>query len=209
MPPELSSGRTIAEFADVSACAETILLKRKWAAGLGRNAETALQQTECRQPQDNRRCLSGAHIIGICQRIEVGASFGPIEKGLIRKAARADDVLAAFLQWISLCVLRRLAKGWRDERKLLTRVRSWCDHVPCGLAQYVLFCAFANLIVNGEAGRIFADMMIEERHTPLDRMCHLHAIAQHGQNVIDRSEEHTSELQSPCNLVCRLLLEKK
>src|SRR5256885_7131945 len=30
--------------------------------------------------------------------------------------------------------------------------------------------------------------------------------ARHGQ---DRSEEHTSELQSPCNLVCRLLLEKK
>src|SRR5256885_13193708 len=26
---------------------------------------------------------------------------------------------------------------------------------------------------------------------------------------IKRSEEHTSELQSPCNLVCRLLLEKK
>src|SRR5256885_2702484 len=36
-----------------------------------------------------------------------------------------------------------------------------------------------------------------------------------GKNVVlyfypeDRSEEHTSELQSPCNLVCRLLLEKK
>src|SRR5256885_15225552 len=27
--------------------------------------------------------------------------------------------------------------------------------------------------------------------------------------VQQRSEEHTSELQSPCNLVCRLLLEKK
>src|SRR2546426_2055942 len=27
--------------------------------------------------------------------------------------------------------------------------------------------------------------------------------------VAGRSEEHTSELQSPCNLVCRLLLEKK
>src|SRR5256885_11988591 len=26
---------------------------------------------------------------------------------------------------------------------------------------------------------------------------------------MDRSEEHTSELQSPCNLVCRLLLAKK
>src|SRR5256885_9922048 len=35
-----------------------------------------------------------------------------------------------------------------------------------------------------------------------------------GMNIVgdlfgDRSEEHTSELQSPCNLVCRLLLEKK
>src|SRR2546426_6007813 len=28
-------------------------------------------------------------------------------------------------------------------------------------------------------------------------------------NLLKRSEEHTSELQSPCNLVCRLLLEKK
>src|SRR2546426_8139770 len=27
--------------------------------------------------------------------------------------------------------------------------------------------------------------------------------------LLVRSEEHTSELQSPCNLVCRLLLEKK
>src|SRR5256885_5995142 len=27
--------------------------------------------------------------------------------------------------------------------------------------------------------------------------------------TLHRSEEHTSELQSPCNLVCRLLLEKK
>src|SRR5256885_10138983 len=35
-------------------------------------------------------------------------------------------------------------------------------------------------------------------HLPLDRD------ASEG-----RSEEHTSELQSPCNLVCRLLLEKK
>src|SRR5256885_6425115 len=27
--------------------------------------------------------------------------------------------------------------------------------------------------------------------------------------ISSRSEEHTSELQSPCNIVCRLLLEKK
>src|SRR5256885_12942644 len=30
-----------------------------------------------------------------------------------------------------------------------------------------------------------------------------------GLEHMHRSEEHTSELQSPCNLVCRLLLEKK
>src|SRR5256885_12982484 len=30
-----------------------------------------------------------------------------------------------------------------------------------------------------------------------------------GAKLAARSEEHTSELQSPCNLVCRLLLEKK
>src|SRR5688500_19162309 len=35
---------------------------------------------------------------------------------------------------------------------------------------------------------------------------HLHRLGCHGS---ERSEEHTSELQSPCNLVCHLLLEKK
>src|SRR2546426_9069769 len=34
-------------------------------------------------------------------------------------------------------------------------------------------------------------------------------IAQSVGHFASRSEEHTSELQSPCNLVCRLLLEKK
>src|SRR2546426_11250519 len=35
------------------------------------------------------------------------------------------------------------------------------------------------------------------------------AIAPGSNSLLERSEEHTSELQSPCNLVCRLLLEKK
>src|SRR5256885_4318799 len=34
-----------------------------------------------------------------------------------------------------------------------------------------------------------------------------HSLA--ASSLLARSEEHTSELQSPCNLVCRLLLEKK
>src|SRR5256885_6041637 len=44
-----------------------------------------------------------------------------------------------------------------------------------------------------------------ERNEQLDK-----AIENYSNAVnADRSEEHTSELQSPCNLVCRLLLEKK
>src|SRR3989454_6244408 len=39
----------------------------------------------------------------------------------------------------------------------------------------------------------------------LDRVIHPRGV----EPSLDRSEEHTSELQSPCNLVCRLLLEKK
>src|SRR5205807_3611109 len=38
---------------------------------------------------------------------------------------------------------------------------------------------------------------------------HTPACASTARPSARRSEEHTSELQSPCNLVCRLLLEKK
>src|SRR5256885_10001158 len=43
-------------------------------------------------------------------------------------------------------------------------------------------------------------------HGESDKPAHGYSIARLSK---DRSEEHTSELQSPCNLVCRLLLEKK
>src|SRR5256885_5710199 len=43
-----------------------------------------------------------------------------------------------------------------------------------------------------------------ERHRPRGERLLEHRARDGG-----RSEEHTSELQSPCNLVCRLLLEKK
>src|SRR3989454_1932350 len=51
-----------------------------------------------------------------------------------------------------------------------------------------------NLLVKVDRGTMLAS--IEARAPYLDR-------------EVMRSEEHTSELQSPCNLVCRLLLEKK
>src|SRR5436189_538540 len=46
----------------------------------------------------------------------------------------------------------------------------------------------------------------EAEGTDGDEGPHHHAIAE---DVFSRSEEHTSELQSPMYLVCRLLLEKK
>src|SRR2546426_8330103 len=40
-------------------------------------------------------------------------------------------------------------------------------------------------------------------------LVHLPLFQEFFEDFGERSEEHTSELQSPCNLVCRLLLEKK
>src|SRR5256885_11754025 len=54
-------------------------------------------------------------------------------------------------------------------------------------------------VVEREGARVFLDAAAAEALG--DQVLGVHA---HG-----RSEEHTSELQSPCNLVCRLLLEKK
>src|SRR5205085_6389458 len=56
----------------------------------------------------------------------------------------------------------------------------------------------------------------EVRHPVVLAVVHLHPVGRHrrvkvndGENDRVRSEEHTSELQSQSNLVCRLLLEKK
>src|SRR5256885_9902014 len=43
----------------------------------------------------------------------------------------------------------------------------------------------------------------------LERTLHAFTAGDLAHGEAARSEEHTSELQSPCNLVCRLLLEKK
>src|SRR5256885_6720487 len=48
--------------------------------------------------------------------------------------------------------------------------------------------------------------LLPAREQPFKRAAH---VASPTARTAMRSEEHTSELQSPCNLVCRLLLEKK
>src|SRR2546426_9323517 len=49
----------------------------------------------------------------------------------------------------------------------------------------------------------------DPRHAGPDRRALRQRPKGHQPEHHARSEEHTSELQSPCNLVCRLLLEKK
>src|SRR5215467_6082625 len=51
-------------------------------------------------------------------------------------------------------------------------------------------------------------LAISLRHPVLDAV-HWKPVLEVVADRLLRSEEHTSELQSPCNLVCRLLLEKK
>src|SRR5256885_12824112 len=63
---------------------------------------------------------------------------------------------------------------------------------------------YRNLVNPFEPVRIFSDDQVENKH-----LAALGILERQGMRVLSRSEEHTSELQSPCNLVCRLLLEKK
>src|SRR3989454_8900713 len=65
-----------------------------------------------------------------------------------------------------------------------------------------------------EARRVhFQHRDVRERVLTLDLRREIPSIARRDDDLLSplrdvRSEEHTSELQSPCNLVCRLLLEK-
>src|SRR5256885_16955178 len=65
---------------------------------------------------------------------------------------------------------------------------------------------YTTLFRSGEA----RNLAVWDAHGALDRIRDpSQPRAEHDRDARLRSEEHTSELQSPCNLVCRLLLEKK
>src|SRR2546426_9287773 len=74
------------------------------------------------------------------------------------------------------------------------RVENWAEDALMAAREFrpdlvLLDVMMPRMIGGGVAALLRADASLKE--TPI------------------RSEEHTSELQSPCNLVCRLLLEKK
>src|SRR5947207_8437441 len=85
--------------------------------------------------------------------------------------------------------------------------------------KYVIQCNEAYRIENGKVGApLKGAMLIGNGPTDLHRITMIGndlaldsgigTCGQHGQGVPVRSEEHTSELQSHSDLVCRLLLEK-
>src|SRR5256885_17250621 len=76
------------------------------------------------------------------------------------------------------------------------------DFMELRAAKYLLLPAPAEF---GGAGMSLAQVCREQRRLAYHAPATALAVNMH----LYRSEEHTSELQSPCNLVCRLLLEKK
>src|SRR5256885_5535734 len=69
-------------------------------------------------------------------------------------------------------------------------------------APYVEDVEIVHMMTMGAAPYVAPEMEGHFRHNAV-------FIGSNVPEVSFRSEEHTSELQSPCNLVCRLLLEKK
>src|SRR5256885_6872046 len=80
-----------------------------------------------------------------------------------------------------------------------TLFRSWVNH----------FFFFRNYIrkdiINHSVFNYFLSLFFFKKKTKKSFFIHFNL----SNLICERSEEHTSELQSPCNLVCRLLLEKK
>src|SRR5205807_4118339 len=76
------------------------------------------------------------------------------------------------------------------------QVKRACDlpRVPDGQYTRVAGCVIARQRPGTAKGFVFLSL---EDETGISNV------------IVNRSEEHTSELQSPCNLVCRLLREKK
>src|SRR5256885_1210185 len=106
--------------------------------------------------------------------------------------------------------LHAMATARRGPRKRKHDVRTafvaaeMCEFQREGTRQRALMCCSCALRGEHHPGPCPLLQEFNERLNP-HRVATLH-MQRHA--LAGRSEEHTSELQSPCNLVCRLLLEK-
>src|SRR5574344_1783796 len=78
-----------------------------------------------------------------------------------------------------------------NESPVRRNLRDCSFHIFCDVREYRWYFEKRNICFVGHDAQVY-------------RVQHCH-----GKNARKRSEEHTSELQSPDHLVCRLLLEKK
>src|SRR5690348_5665058 len=70
--------------------------------------------------------------------------------------------------------------------------------------------AIAKLIADGREGEeLFFELALQDLTRAADLFKPAHGASHGADGFVSRSEEHTSELQSPVQIVCRLLLEKK
>src|SRR2546426_9387572 len=114
---------------------------------------------------------------------------------LIGPAALAAVSTAGFYVWILLALGEMVEVGL-----IAVAARRHGEGLPDAAARAagaaVLYALAAGAVVSA-VGLVLGDQLFHLMTVPPE-------VARLG-----RSEEHTSELQSPCNLVCRLLLEKK
>src|SRR5688500_11758137 len=83
-------------------------------------------------------------------------------------------------------------------------------HLDClRLARMIYAAPYPGRGFRALGSEIIQCAVVEDWQGALEK-AHEHLLAVNAElEQANRSEEHTSELQSPCNLVCRLLLEKK
>src|SRR3989454_7166554 len=129
--------------------------------------------------------------------------LGAVVRGVAGRVERGGAELPTFVHCIELEIERRLAvwaqQSWLRElhhalQCLETRVGGL--HPPAHEFNRQEAAAYLDVRFAAPGRPGGADVVVGVLAGPDDR-------------AVARSEEHTSELQSPCNLVCRLLLEKK
>src|SRR2546426_5101173 len=119
----------------------------------------------------------------------------------------------------ALCKAISALKSWRGEAALFTWICTFCRHEISGHYRRNGRAPQAMGLIEGSPDTGPGLVRLAERpgRAPDDE-AQRRDVARLVQETLDilparygnaRSEEHTSELQSPCNLVCRLLLEKK
>src|SRR2546426_4195401 len=87
--------------------------------------------------------------------------------------------------------------------------RSWRSARPCGVAAGDRTTGPGRSVESGHLAWLRCPVTLRRVVMLLPLRAQRERVGARSPVERERSEEHTSELQSPCNLVCRLLLEKK